>query len=305
MPTRNALYDPNAAADHRRHAVERKRLGELLHSYSSPRSRPGTRKRLQVQAACEFHQRACLEADGRRHATVQEYARWRFGQWTGSAKAPAVDFEALGSVAEVDRLYRSLQAETRMSAMPGLPVGQPPGMTAFSGGDLQVWRHFYGSELLSGSPDAARGARVLVTVSVRDDAVHVCFMQDWSHVGVTVPDVFVDLVNLVYWEVLEQAELARAGRGAGLAGAAGAALVPPRGAAAGLAAVLRAPAVTVADGGGVQPGTDAVPSGPVRVAAAGAVWVDPGVSGVGAARGAAGGTDGPNGHDAQSAARLT
>ena len=213
MPTRNALYDPNAAADHRRHAVERKRLGELLHSYFSPRSRRGKRKRLQVQAACEFHQRACLEADGRRHATVQEYARWRFGQWTGSAKAPAVDFEALGSVAEVDRLYRSLQAEARMSAMPGLPVGQPPGMTAFSGGDLQVWRHFYGSELLSGSPDAARGARVLVTVSVRDDAVHVCFMQDWSHVGVTVPDVFVDLANLVYWEALEQAELARAGRG--------------------------------------------------------------------------------------------
>ena len=72
MPTRNALYDPNAAADHRRHAVERKRLGELLHSYFSPRSRRGKRKKLQVQAACEFHQRACLEADGRRHATVQE-----------------------------------------------------------------------------------------------------------------------------------------------------------------------------------------------------------------------------------------
>ena len=165
-------------------------------------------------AAFEAHHLACLATFKTRHATVQDYARWRFQRWRGG-EVPVVDFEALGSVEETDQLYLRLQAEVRTARLSGLPVGQPPGMTAFSGGDLQFWRRFKAGELLSGSPYAGRGMRVraLVTVSWRDGAWHVCFMQDWTHGGVGVSEVFEDLANSTYQHALMLAGLQQAARG--------------------------------------------------------------------------------------------
>jgi hypothetical protein len=203
MPTRNVLYDPDALSKHRRHAAERDRLGVQLNSCNP--SGAGRRLRSRMQAAYDAHHHASLETFKTRHATVQEYARWRFEHWAGDGEAPAVDFEALGSVEEVDRLYLRLQAETRMFRMSALPVGQPRGMTAFSGGDVQFWRHFGREEMLTGSCHASKGARVLVTVSGRDGVWHVCFMQDWTHVGVEVSEVFQDLANSFYRHALMQA----------------------------------------------------------------------------------------------------
>jgi hypothetical protein len=203
MPKRNVLYDPNALSKHRRHAAERDRLGEQLSSCKS--SGTGRRLRSRTKAAYDAHHRASLETFRTRYATVQEYARWRFRQWMGDGEVPAVDFEALGSVEEVDRLYLRLQAEVRMFRMSALPVGQPPGMTAFSGGVVQFWRHFGREETLTGGCHASKGARVLVTVSGRDGVWHVCFMQDWTHVGVDVSEVFQDLANSFYRHAMMQA----------------------------------------------------------------------------------------------------
>ena len=203
MSKRNVLYDPNALSKHRRHAAERDRLGEQLSSCKS--SGTGRRLRSRTKAAYDAHHRASLETFRTRYATVQEYARWRFEHWAGDGEVPAVDFEALGSVEEVDRLYLRLQAEVRMFRMSALPVGQPPRMTAFSGGDVQFWRHFGREEMLTGSCHASKGARVLVTVSGRDGLWHVCFMQDWTHVGVDVSEVFQDLANSFYRHALMQA----------------------------------------------------------------------------------------------------
>ncbi len=211
MPTRNELYDPDADAVHDRHAAERERLGELLHGRGPRRVTGWARSRL--LAAFDAHHLACLRTFKTRHATVQEYARWRFQPWTGGGEAPVVDIEALGSVEETDRLYDRLDAEARTAKLSGLPVGQPPGMAAFSGGDLQFWRHFRRDELLTGNCDRLKGARALVTVSGRDGVWHVCFMQDWTHVGVGVPEVFEDLANSVYQQALLQAGLRRAARG--------------------------------------------------------------------------------------------
>ncbi len=211
MPTRNELHDPDADAVHDRHAAERERLGELLHGAGPRRIRGWARSRLQT--AFDVHHLACLRTLKTRHATVQEYARWRFHFWTGGGDAPVVDFEALGSVEETDRLYCRLEAEARTATLSGLPVGQPPGMAAFSGGDLQFWRHFKREELLTGSYHALKGARALVTVSIREGVWHVCFMQDWTYVGVDVAEVFQDLANSVYRDALMQAELRRAMRG--------------------------------------------------------------------------------------------
>jgi hypothetical protein len=211
MPTRNELHDPDADAVHDRHAAERERLGELLHG-PGPRRVTG-RARSKLQAAFDVHHLACLRTFKTRHATVQDYARWRFHFWTGGGEAPLVDFEALGSVEETDRLYCRLEAEARTATLSGLPVGQPPGMVAFSGGDFQFWRHFKREELLTGSYDAPKGARALVTVSDRDGVWHVCLMQDWTHVGVPVSEVFEDLANSVYQHALVQAGLQRATRG--------------------------------------------------------------------------------------------
>ena len=215
MPTRNVLYDPNAIVKHCRHAAERDRLGEQLSSGKS--SGTGRRLRSRTKAAYDAHHRASLETFRTRFATVQEYARWRFRQWAGGGEAPLVDFEALGSVEEVDWLYLRLQAEVSMFRMSSLPVGQPPGMTAFSGGEVQFWRHFERAELVTGSPDALRGARALVTVSCRGGTWHVCLMQDWTYVGVSVSEVFQDLANSFYRHALVQAgvqaDLRRAVRG--------------------------------------------------------------------------------------------
>jgi len=203
MPKRNALYDANALSKHRRHAAERDRLGVQLNSCNS--SGAGRRLRSRMQAAYDAHHQASLETFKTRHATVQEYARWRFKDWAGDCEPPSVDYEALESVEEVDRLYLRLQAETRMFRMTALPVGQPPGMTAFSGGDVQFWRHFGQEEMLTGSYHASKGARVLATVSGRDGLWHVCFMQDWTYVGVDVSEVFQDLANSFYRHALLQA----------------------------------------------------------------------------------------------------
>jgi len=210
MPTMNDLYDPEADAVHDRHAAERERLAELLYG-PGPRRVTG-RARSKLQTAFDAHHLACLRTFKTRHATVQDYARWRFHFWTGGGEAPMVDFEALGSVEETDQLYCRLEAEARTASLSGLPIGQPPGMTAFSGGDLQFWRHFRRDELLTGSYDGPKGARALVTVSGRDGVWHVCLMQDWTHVGVGVPEVFEDLVNSVYRQALLQAGLRRAAR---------------------------------------------------------------------------------------------
>ena len=210
MPTRNELYDPEADAVHDRHAAERDRLSKLLHGPGPGRVRGRARSRL--QAAFDAHHLACLRTFKTRHATVQDYARWRFHYWTGGGKAPVVDFEALGSVEETDQLYGRLEAEARTASLSGLPIGQPPGMTAFNGGDLQFWRHFRRDELLTGSYDGPKGARALVTVSGRDGVWHICFMQDWTHVGVDVSEVFQDLANSVYQQALLQAEVERAAR---------------------------------------------------------------------------------------------
>ncbi len=211
MPTRNELYDPNALSQHRRHSAERDRLGVLLHSRISSRS--GRRLRIRMQAAYDAHHQASLETFKTRYATVQEYARWRFKHWAGGGVAPVVDFEALGSVEETDQLYGRLETEARTAGLSGLPIGQPPGMTAFSGGDLQFWRQFRREELLTGSYDAPKGARALVTVSGRAGVWHICLMQDWTHVGVDVSEVFEDLANSVYRQALIKAGLERAVRG--------------------------------------------------------------------------------------------
>ena len=212
MPIRNALHDADADAAHDRHAAERERLGEVLHG-PGPRRVTG-RARTRMLAAFEAHHLACLATFRTRHATVQDYARWRFQHWRGG-EVPVVDFEALGSVEETDQLYLRLQAEVRTARLSGLPVGQPPGMTAFNGGDLQFWRRFKAGELLSGSSHAGRGMRVraLVTVSWRDGVWHVCFMQDWTHGGVGVSEVFEDLANSTYQHVLMLAGLQQAARG--------------------------------------------------------------------------------------------
>jgi len=211
MPTMNILYDPEADAMHDRHAAEREHLAELLHG-PGPRRVTG-RARSKLQAAFDAHHLACLRTFKTRHATVQDYARWRFHFWTGGGEVPVVDFEALRSVEETDQLYCRLEAEARTASLSGLSIGQPPGLTAFSGGDLQFWRHFRRDELLTGSYDGPKGARALVTVSGRDGVWHICFMQDWTHVGVGVSEVFEDLANSVYHQALLQAGLRRAARG--------------------------------------------------------------------------------------------
>jgi len=211
MPTMNILYDPDADAVHDRHAAERERLAELLHG-PGPRRVTG-RARSKLQATFDAHHLACLRTFKTRHATVQDYARWRFHFWTGGGEAPVVDFEALGSVEETDRLYCRLEAEARTATLSGLPVGQPPGMTAFTGGDFQFWRHFKKEELLTGSHHVLKGVRALVTVSVRDGVWHICFMQDWTYVGVDVAEVFQDLANSTYHHALVLDGLERAERG--------------------------------------------------------------------------------------------
>jgi hypothetical protein len=147
MPTRNVLYDRNALLKHRRHTAERDRLSLQLSSCNSSGS--GRRLRSRTQAVHDAHHQASLETFRTRYATVQEYARWRFRQWAGGRKAPAVDFETLGSVEEVDRLYLRLQAEGCTAKVSGLPVCQLSGMPAFSDDDLQSSRH-----LKAGSVDA-------------------------------------------------------------------------------------------------------------------------------------------------------
>jgi len=147
MPTRNVLYDRNALLKHRRHAAERDRLSLQLSSCNS--SGAGRRLRSRTQAAHDAHHQASLETFRTRYATVQEYARWRFRQWAGGGEAPAVDFETLGSVEEVDRLYLRLQAEGCTAKVSGLPVCQLSGMPEFSDDDLQSPRH-----LKAGSVDA-------------------------------------------------------------------------------------------------------------------------------------------------------
>ena len=95
------------------------------------------------------------------------------------------------------------------------PVGQADGLEAFSdaGRVLRFWRHFSPRDLEPNDGlKVGGGCRALVTVDHVDGVWHVCFMHDWSHVGISVTHAIEELAGAVYREALAQAELRRASR---------------------------------------------------------------------------------------------
>ena len=164
----------------------------------------------EARAAWDAHHLACLKTFETQHATVQEYAAWRFGNST-EVDLPAVDMELLGSVAEVNLLAFRLEEEAREArhaAVASLPVAQPAGLAAFSDASraLRYWRHFMAREL----GRSGGGCRSLVTVDRVGGVWHVCFMHDWSHVGVSVTNAISELASVAYREALTLAEAGRA-----------------------------------------------------------------------------------------------
>jgi hypothetical protein len=204
MPTINELHDPEPDAVHDRHAAERQRLGDML--FGPGRCELTGAAHEEARAAWDAHHLACLKTFETQHATVQEYAAWRFRMST-EVDLPAVDTEALGSVAEVKLLAFRLEEaarEARHAAVASLPVAQPAGLAAFTdvGRALRFWRHFTAREL----GRSGGGCRSLVTVDRVDGVWHVCFMHDWSHVGVSVTNAICELASVVYREALTLAE---------------------------------------------------------------------------------------------------
>ena len=214
MPTFNDLYDPGAAAAYERHAAERKRLGQLLYGeHPCPLTGQALRE---ARAAHAAHKAACEATFETRAVTVEEYARWRFSVWC-HGPAPAVDWAALGSVEEVNRLASRLEQEAcdaRRIQLLSLPVGQPAGLAAFgeAGRALRYWRHFTAAELTPGGWARGSGSRVLVTADPCDGVWHVCFTQDPCWTGLTVTNGIELLAGAVYREALLEAERRRAGQ---------------------------------------------------------------------------------------------
>ncbi len=208
MPTINELHDPDSDAVYDHHAAERQRLGTILFGPGDCELTGAAHE--EAHAAWKAHHLACLRTFETQHATVQGYAAWRFGMST-EVDLPAVDFEVLGSVAEVNLLASRLEAEAceaRHAAVASLPVAQPAGLAAFSdaGRALRYWRHFRAREL----GRSGGGCRSLVTVDRVDGVWHVCFMHDWGHVGVSVTNAISSLASVVYLEALALAEARRA-----------------------------------------------------------------------------------------------
>lgn len=212
MPTINELHDPDADAVHDHHAAERQRLRAVL--FGPERCVLTGEAYAEARAAFDRHHLACLATFETRHATVQGYAAWRFSVWV-EGDVEAVDYEALGSVAEVNVLASRLEAEAREArhaAVASLPVAQPAGLAAFSdaGRALRYWRHFTARDLSPEGHASGGGCRSLVTVDRVGGVWHVCFMQDWSHVGVSVTNAIEDLASVVYREALALAEARQA-----------------------------------------------------------------------------------------------
>ena len=174
MPTTNALFDPESDAVYDKPAAKRERLKQLLYD-TRPCPVAGAAYR-ELHAQFDEHHQACLRTFKTQHATVQEYAVWKFHFGPDIVKPPA-DLESLTSVKEVDglnlRLHREAnQAEHEKGA--SLPVGQPPRVTAFSGGtELRFWRHFLPSELNGPASHFGKGVRTLMTVHQREGRWHV------------------------------------------------------------------------------------------------------------------------------------
>ena len=174
MPTINELHDPDSDAVHDHHAAERQRLGAILLGLGECELTGAAHE--EAYAAWNAHHLACLRTFETQHATVQGYAAWRFGMST-EVDLPAVDYEALGSVAEVNLLASRLEAEAgaaRHAAVASLQVAQPAGLAAFldAGRALRYWRHFTGREL----GRSGGGCRSLVTVDRVDGVWHVALV---------------------------------------------------------------------------------------------------------------------------------
>lgn len=174
------------------------------------------------RATAEFdhHHQACLATFRTRHATVQEYAAWLFGNfpvdssdWEGGIPVPMVDLAALRTVEEADEAWSRLQrivsdsaAERRLS----LPAGQPEGLRAFAGPAspalFRSWREFSPRELYpTGYTDGA-GTRTLVTADEQPDGWHICFMHDWDSTGVSVTTTIERLATAIRREACALAE---------------------------------------------------------------------------------------------------
>lgn len=219
MAYANPHYDPEWKATHDRHAVERARAEAERDRLAKSGAMLSDAYR-QAEAEFDHHQQACLASFKTQHATVQEYAAWVFrefkvssGDWEGGIPVPQVDFAQLRTIEEADaawsrvhRIVSDSAAERRGS----LPTGQPEGLRAFADAAspslTRYWREFAPRDLYPSGYAGDAGTRTLMTVDVQEDRWHVCFMQDWGSVGVSVTNAIDRLATAVYREACAIAE---------------------------------------------------------------------------------------------------
>ena len=218
----NPHYNSEWETIHDRHAVERARLEKERDHLAKAGAMTSDAYR-QVLADFDRHHEACLACFKMQHATVQGYAEWLFrgydvsmGDYTGGIPVPLVDFIQLRTVEEADaewsRVYNAVK-DSASEKLNSLPTGQPEGLAAFadlaSRGLVRYWRTFSPRELFPVGCTGGLGTRTLVTVDERADGLHVCFMQDWNTVGVSVTNAIQQLATAVYREACALAEQQR------------------------------------------------------------------------------------------------
>ena len=219
MTYANPHYDPDWGAVHDRHAAERARAQAERDRLIAASTMPSDAYQ-RAKAEFDRHHQDCLAKFRTRHATVQEYAEWLFGNflvdsgdWEGGIPIPMVDLAALRSVEEADAAWSRVQrivsdsaAERRLS----LPVGQPEGLRAFadplSPTLTRTWREFSPRELYSMDYTGGAGTCTLVTAEEQPDGLHICFMHDWNSVGVSVTNAIERLATAIRREVCTLAE---------------------------------------------------------------------------------------------------
>lgn len=245
----NPHYNPDWEAAHDHHAAERARA-QVERDRLITAGAMATDTYQPAKAEFDRHHQACLATFRTRHATVQEYTEWLFGNfqvdsgdWEGGLPVPTMDFAALRSVEEADAAWSRVQriisdsaAERRLS----LPVGQPEGLRAFadpfSPTLTRTWRAFSPRELYPTGYTGGAGTCTLVTAEEQPDGLHVCFMHDWNSVGVSVTNAIECLATAIRREAFalagQQALAAGGARGwlgrRGVAGARAAMLEPER-----------------------------------------------------------------------------
>lgn len=213
MPVANPTYNPDWKDVYDYHQAELEKLDQVIGEYY--RTSFVGPEFAEALRARDNHQSSVNETYIMKQPTVQSYAQWLFENFPVRSSLASIpvqvpDIEKFTSIDEVRDARKKIKDDVDQSVAEmryALPTGQPEGMNAFQIESKEQifsqWRYFSEKEIYPNGWGSGSGMSTLMTMHQVGDQMHVCFMHDARHPGLSVVNGIERLANVVYREALQ------------------------------------------------------------------------------------------------------